>query len=103
VVTFIGAANRDPLRFHEPDRLDVARDEGPALAFGSGIHFCLGAALARAEGQAVFGAILERFGSMDLAEVEPNYRNRITIRGLAELPVVLSPAGAAGRGRLASA
>jgi cytochrome P450 len=89
IVTILGAANRDPARFSEPDTLDLGRDEGPALSFAAGIHFCLGAALARAEGQAVFGRLLERFGSIELAVDTPVFRNRITLRGLSSLPVVV--------------
>lgn len=90
VVTVLGAANRDPARFSDPDRLDLRRDEGPSMSFAGGIHFCLGAALARAEGQIVFERLLERFSSIELATDSPTYKNRITLRGLSELPVVLS-------------
>jgi cytochrome P450 len=89
VITVLGAANRDPARFSEPDRLDLRRDEGPPMSFASGIHFCLGAALARAEGQVVFDRLLSRFSEIELATDTPVFRNRITLRGLAELPVVL--------------
>ena len=90
VVTILGAANRDPARFSDPDRLDLRREEGPPLSFASGIHFCLGAALARVEGQIVFGKLLDRFADMELASAEPEWKNRITLRGLAQLPVVFS-------------
>ena len=90
VVTVLGAANRDPEHFSEPDRLDLGRDEGPPLSFASGIHFCLGAALARAEGQIVFDQLLERFSQMTLTGADPAFRNRITLRGLVELPVVFA-------------
>ena len=89
IITILGAANRDPARFSDPDTLDLGRDEGPPLSFAAGIHFCLGAALARAEGQVVFGRLLERFGSIELAADTPVFRNRITLRGLSSLPVVL--------------
>jgi cytochrome P450 len=88
VLTLLGAANRDPGHFSDPDRLDVGRDEGPPLSFGNGIHYCLGAALARAEGQVVFERVLSRFGSIELATEAPVWRDRITLRGLTELPVV---------------
>ncbi len=84
-----GAANRDPRRFTEPDQLDVGRAEGASMSFGTGIHFCLGAALARVEGQVVFGRLLERYRSIELLDDDPPYRNSITLRGLAELPVAL--------------
>jgi cytochrome P450 len=88
VITVLGAANRDPAHFSDPDRLDLHRDEGPPMSFASGIHFCLGAALARAEGQIVFDRLLGRFSSIELATDTPVFRNRITLRGLTELPVV---------------
>jgi cytochrome P450 len=90
VVTILGAANRDPEHFSDPDSLNLHREEGPPLSFASGIHFCLGASLARAEGQIVFERLLERFSSMELAVKEPEWRNRITLRGLASLPVAFS-------------
>ncbi len=91
VITVLGSANRDPEHFRHPDELDLRRDEGPPMSFASGIHFCLGAALARAEGQLVLDRLLERFGSIELATETPQFRNRITLRGLTELPVVFRP------------
>ncbi len=85
-----GAANRDPRRFPDPDRLDVGRSDGASMSFGTGIHFCLGAALARVEGQVVFGRLLERYSSIELLDDNPRYRDSITLRGLAELPVRLT-------------
>jgi len=87
VVTLIGAANRDPRRFSDPDRFDVLRDEGPPLSFAAGIHYCLGAALARAEGQTVLEGVLEHFDELELADDEPAWRPRATLRGLVALPV----------------
>lgn len=84
-----GAANRDPRRFPDPDRLDIGRSDGASMSFGTGIHFCLGAALARVEGQVVFGRLLERYSSIELLDDNPRYRDSITLRGLAELPVRL--------------
>jgi cytochrome P450 len=92
VVTLLGAANHDPSHYTDPGRLDVARDEGPPLSFGSGIHYCLGAALARVEGQVVFGRLLERFADMALAGDMPRYRDSLTLRGLADLPVAFRAA-----------
>jgi len=91
VITVLGSANRDPEHFRDPDELDLRRDEGPPMSFASGIHFCLGAALARAEGQVVFDRLLERFTSIELATDAPRFRNRITLRGLTELPVSFTP------------
>jgi cytochrome P450 len=92
VMTMIGAANRDPRRFRDPDTLDLERDEGPPMSFGSGIHYCLGAALARLEGQVCFGRILARFQAVELGEGEVTRRDSITLRGLTRLPLALTPA-----------
>ncbi|HEY2430196.1 MAG TPA: cytochrome P450, partial [Acidimicrobiales bacterium] len=89
VVTLLGACNRDPSHFSAPERLDLGRDEGPPLSFGSGIHYCLGAALARVEGQVVFERLLDRFPGMELATETVDYRTSLTLRGLVELPVAL--------------
>jgi cytochrome P450 len=87
VLALLGAANRDPSRFKDPDRLDVGRDEGPPMSFGGGIHFCLGAALARAEGQIVLDRLLDRFPIMELAGGPPAVRDSLTLRGLTDLRV----------------
>jgi len=81
-----GSANHDAAVFDRPDRLDVARDPNPHMSFGGGIHFCLGAPLARIELQASFATLLERFPRMELAE-EPRWKPGYIIRGLAELRV----------------
>lgn len=90
VVTFLGAANWDPRRFAEPDRFDIARVDNQPLSFGWGIHHCLGAHLARAEGQAVFGRLLERFSSIELTGPEPRWRPSATLRGLEHLHVAVA-------------
>ncbi|HUY22530.1 MAG TPA: cytochrome P450 [Acidimicrobiales bacterium] len=92
VMTLLGAANRDPRRFRDPERLDLRRDEGPPMSFGSGIHFCLGASLARLEGQVCFSRLLTRFAAIELRGDDVAYRDAITLRGLAELPVGLAAA-----------
>lgn len=84
VLCSIGAANRDPSVFAEPDRLDIGRDEGSHIAFGRGIHHCLGAPLAMLEARAAFSAILDRFSSITL-ESEPVYREQVVLRGVEEL------------------
>ncbi|MBW3548283.1 MAG: cytochrome P450 [Actinobacteria bacterium] len=102
VLTLLGAANRDPRRFSDPERLDVGRSEGSSMSFGSGIHFCLGAALARMEGQVFFGRLLERYPTIELLDESPAYRDSITLRGLAELPVALGSRRADASGRTVS-
>ena len=91
VLLLVGAANRDPQRFTDPDVLDVGRSEGPSLSFGSGIHHCLGAALARLEVVVVLDRLLERFGTMELLDDQPRHRDSLTLRGLVELPVTFTP------------
>ncbi len=92
VVTLLGAANRDPDRFEAPDRLDVRRGDQNHLAFGRGIHHCLGAPLARLEGRVVLEALLERFSSLRLLEDRPAFRSSVVLRGLLALPVAAAPA-----------
>jgi cytochrome P450 len=86
-VALIGAANRDPAHFPDPDRLDITRSDNRHLAFGWGIHFCLGAPLARLEGQIAFGTLLRRFPRLALGAEEVEYRETSTLRGLRALPV----------------
>ncbi len=81
-----GSANRDPSVFPDPDRLDLARSPNPHLSFGAGIHFCLGAPLARLELEIAFGTILERLPSLALVE-EPRWKPNYIIRGLEGLTV----------------
>ena len=87
VLALVGAANRDPARFTDPDRLDVGRSEAAPMSFGSGIHFCLGAALARLEGQVVLDRLLDRFRTMELVGGPPTHRDSLTLRGLVDLRV----------------
>jgi len=88
VVAVLGAANRDPAQFPDPDRLDLGRNDNRHLAFGSGIHFCLGAPLARAEGQVAIATLLRRVPRIELAtEEELEWRETVTLRGLKSLPV----------------
>ncbi len=83
----IGAANHDPDVFAAPDQLDIGRDPNPHLAFGFGAHFCLGAPLARLEGEIAFRALLERFPNLALATEAPEYCPNPVLRGLVSLPV----------------
>jgi cytochrome P450 len=89
-ILLLGAANRDPLQFSDPERLDIAREENRHLAFGMGIHFCLGAPLARIEGQIAIGEMVRRLRAPELAVAEPEYKENVTLRGLASLPVRFS-------------
>jgi cytochrome P450 len=87
VVLLLGAANRDPARFPDPDRFDVLRRDPGHLAFGAGVHACLGAFLARLETQVAVGSLLRRWPTLELATDEPAWRPTATLRGLATLPV----------------
>jgi cytochrome P450 len=84
---FISSANRDPEVFANPDTFDISRDPNPHVAFGSGVHHCLGATLARVEGQEVFKALAERFPALQLETEELEYQPSITFRSLKSLPV----------------
>ena len=90
VLMLLGAANRDPAAVEDPDRFDVGRGESPLLSFGAGIHGCLGAALARLEGQVVLRALLDRFETWTPLDDNPPWNPRLTLRGLARLPVAFS-------------
>ena len=85
---FISSANRDPDAFAEPETFDIARHPNQHVAFGSGTHHCLGATLARVEGQEVFKALAERFPRLSVATDELEYQPSITFRSLKSLPVV---------------
>jgi pimeloyl-[acyl-carrier protein] synthase len=89
VMPFIGAADRDPAQFPDPDRLDLARGDNRHIAFGWGIHFCLGAPLARVEGQIAIDTLVRRLPRLELATESPEYRQSLTLRGLKTLPVKL--------------
>jgi cytochrome P450 len=88
VALLFGSANRDPARFDDPDRLDLARADNPHVGFGAGVHYCLGAPLARLELAASFGALLERAPGLRPVR-EPRWRPGYVIRGLEELLVTL--------------
>ena len=88
-MTLLAACNRDPALVERPDQFDVTRTNTQVLSFGSGIHFCLGASLARLEGQVLLGRMLDRYENWAITS-EPTWRKRITLRGVAELMVELS-------------
>jgi cytochrome P450 len=89
VAALLGSANRDPAVFFEPDRFDVGRVDNPHLGFGAGIHFCVGAPLARVELQASLHTLLRRFPHLSPAAVAEQ-RPEFVLRGLRSLPVSLS-------------
>lgn len=89
VIALLGAANRDPAQFDDPDRLDIARQNVRPLSFGGGIHHCLGAQLARLEAELVFAALVERLPDLTLPEKDsPAWKRNFTLRGLSKLPAV---------------
>jgi hypothetical protein len=88
IAALLGAANRDPGVFDEPERFDVARADNPHLGFGAGIHFCVGAPLARVELQTSLHTLLRRFPNLALAAL-PERRPEFVIRGVQSLPVTV--------------
>jgi len=90
VLLLLAAANRDPAVFPDPDRLDLARGSARHLAFGLGIHFCLGAPLARLEGEAALRELTRH--ELALTGATPAYKENLVLRGLAGLPVRIGPA-----------
>ncbi len=88
---FLGAANRDPAQFAEPDKLDIARAPNKHLAFGYGPHFCIGAPLARLEASIAFRALLARLKRIRLAREDLEW-NSALFRGLRSLPIQFEPA-----------
>ncbi|MEQ8486485.1 MAG: cytochrome P450 [Pseudomonadales bacterium] len=87
VIALLGAANRDPAEFDDPDRLVVRRPGVKPMSFGGGIHFCLGAQLARLEAAEALTALFERLPDLELTEIErPDWKPTITLRGVTQLP-----------------
>jgi cytochrome P450 len=92
VVALIACANRDPVRYSEADRLDIARRPGGLLSFGAGPHVCIGASLTLMEAQIVFGRLLHRFPHLGLVDAQPRWSGNTVYRGLNVLQVRQSPA-----------
>jgi pimeloyl-[acyl-carrier protein] synthase len=90
VFALLGAANRDPAQFPQPDRLDIARRDNRHLAFGRGERFCLGAPLARVEAQIAFGALMRRLPNLELATDRIEWRKSSEVRALKELRVTFN-------------
>ena len=89
VNSILGSANRDPRRFSNPNRFDIAREEGRHLGFGLGIHFCIGAPLVRLEAEIIFETILRRFPDISLTTETLEWQEHPIFRGLKSLPVRL--------------
>jgi cytochrome P450 len=87
IFAMLNAANRDPRVFEDPDGIDLGRKENRHLAFGHGIHFCLGAPLARLEGRFAIEAILRRFRSLTLLDSAPPWSDSLVLRGVKSLRV----------------
>ena len=88
VLPLIGAANRDPDQFSNPDTFDITRDPNPHLAFGHGVHFCIGAALSRLEAKAALSELLRLFANFELAASEPlRPRSALHVHGPMNLPI----------------
>ena len=90
VYAMVAAANRDPRRFERPDELDLARSPNRHLTFGSGIHFCLGAPLARLEAQACITALLERHPRIARGTGDTEWLDAMVMRGMTRLPLRLA-------------
>ncbi|HZO76199.1 MAG TPA: cytochrome P450 [Ktedonobacteraceae bacterium] len=91
IYLMVGAANRDPEKFPEPEKLDINRPPGRSLGFGYGIHYCIGAALARLESQIAFDTIVRRLQDLTMTVETPEFRPNYSLRGLLSLPVEFRP------------
>lgn len=87
ILCMLGAANRDPRQFDQPNELNLSRRNNQHLAFGAGIHFCIGAQLARLEGQIAIQSLIQRFPQMKLATTRPQWASTFGLRGLTALPI----------------
>ncbi|MFE8595698.1 cytochrome P450 [Archangium violaceum] len=92
VLAMIGSANRDPRKFQEPDRFDITREPNPHIAFGHGIHFCIGAPLSRLEARVGLSVLLERMRDFALASDAPWVpRRAIHVHEPTRLPIRFTP------------
>jgi len=91
ILMFLGAANRDPRRWEQPDSYDIARRTSGHVGFGSGVHMCVGQLLARLEGEAILAALARRIEALDISGTPVRAYNN-TLRGLASLPITVRPA-----------
>ena len=83
----IPSANRDPNKFERADEMDITRWPNPHVAFGAGVHHCLGATIARVEGQEVFRALADRYPNLEMEPHESEYRPTMALRSMMELPM----------------
>ncbi len=89
VLIMLGAANRDPKQFKDPDVFDPARLNNPHLAFGAGPHFCIGNQIARLEAQTAILKTVQRFPKLGFASQAPQWTPNVALRGFKSLPLVL--------------
>ena len=89
VFAFMNSANRDPEAFDDPERFDIGRAQNPHMTFGHGIHFCLGAPLARLESEIAAMRLAERLPQIRLKGGEPEWHDSLILRGVKSLPVTL--------------
>jgi len=90
VIAVMGAANRDPARFTDPDRFDITRSDNKHLAFGAGPHYCFGAPLGRMEAGIAFSTLISRISNFTLATEKLIWRDNVGLRGLTELPLLFT-------------
>ncbi len=86
----LGSANRDPVQFPNPDQFDVLRQENNHLAFGDGIHYCLGAGLALIQAEIAINTLIQQLPNLKIASDKLEWRKNIVLRGLKALPVTFS-------------
>lgn len=92
----LGAANRDPAQFPDPDRFDITRANNSHLAFSDGIHYCLGAALARIEAEIAINTLVQQLPDIKLSQEKLEWRNKVSVRSLKALPITFKPTKVSG-------